>query len=207
MPHSGLGHLGWCHERESWLVTHTETQEQAALPAGSWQIAFDIEGFAYLVDANDIEDTEIELERYLHRKLAEAQDGRRLIVAPPDASGNKPKVFLDTCSLQFDVHEVDMKIGPTRRDHRLTAASFRRPRGGFKWVFSLIALYSMLGFDMFVGVSSRWAWQSIPSFQRRVTPIVSGQVRSCARRASPSRSSSATWSSVVCLGTAFPPWP
>lgn len=176
LPHEGRVYLDWCHTTNSWVLSHTETHERVSLPPGSWELAFDTDGFCDCVDTGDIEEPEVELDHFLRLELAQTDEGRLLIVGPEDSAGARSKLFLDTHSLQFELRNVDLKLGPTMRDHRLSAACFRRSRCGFMWFFSLVGLYVMLGFEMFGGVASRWAWQSLPTFVRRISPMVGGQV-------------------------------
>lgn len=86
------------------------------------------------------------------------------------------KQFVDSAALQFEEQTLVVVAGPARVPHNLMAACFSRLRGGFALFVSLVSVYVCLGFSMFKGVGSRWAWQSLPSFEKVLRKWVEGQV-------------------------------
>lgn len=168
-------HCDWCHERQRWVLSNTDTHETHVLPEGSWALAWDDADFGFVVATDDVEETEYELEQYLKLSVAQLDNGRRLVLGPEEDSA-RVRYFIDSASVNFKVQDVGLKLGPTMKLHNIAAACFSRPRYGFAWFFPLVGVYTLLAFDMFSGVASRWAWQMLPRFQKRVDSAVRGQV-------------------------------
>lgn len=176
-PHKDKVHCDWSEPEQQWIVSHLDTHERRALSDGSWAIAWDDDGFGYLVDTEaeggDEEADETPLEAWLRYQLAATDDGRLAVI---ETASPKSHEFVDSMSLQYREYKIGLKLGATQKVHTFASAFFRRHRVGFQIFLSLASLYTMLGFTMLGGVASRWAWQSLPAFQRRVSKIAPEQI-------------------------------
>lgn len=141
----------------------------SVLPPGDHEIAWDEEGFGFVVHCRNGDDQEEEeVEKFLPLQVASTPEGRTLVVDP---AADGCRFFLDSKSLEYIERSLSMRLGDTSQHHSLAAVVFERARCGFKVFVSLVSLYAMLGFNMFSGVGSRWAWQCLPVFQRRIAKV------------------------------------
>lgn len=120
---------------------------------------------------------EHDVDQFLRRKLAKSDDGRLLVLESGTGVGQHGAFwYLDTKSREAKLEVFVVNAGATQAAHELQAAVFSRPRGGFVIFWSLVSIYRALNLNMFGGVASRWAWQSMPSFDRVVAAHFPGQV-------------------------------
>lgn len=148
----------------------------AQLPAGGcWVLAFDSDGFAYVCDELNDPQREVDADEFLVSQLARSPDGRLLVLGPTE-NGVRHRSWLEALLVEFDRGTFSVRVGPTSQHHNFEIVAFKRPRGAFRIFFSLVALYRGLGFDMFHNVASRWAWQSLAGFEKRMAQYCVGQV-------------------------------
>lgn len=179
-PHRGHVYIDWDATKQAQVLTHTTTREQYVLGGSGWDLAWDADGFAYLVNDLGPEQDERDVDDLFEMRLARAvgADARQVLLGKPseDPNAARPVVFLDSVALQFSEHRFAFKVGPTLADHVLDLAIFPRDRSGVRCFFSLTKIYTTLSFDMFKNTPSRWAWQSLPSFSKALSCFIDGQV-------------------------------
>lgn len=86
----------------------------------------------------------------------------------------RKKNFVDTAQLAFERKTLWLRIGATKAKHNLPCTVFQRPRSGFVICWSLAGLYRCLGFDMFHGVASQWAYKSLVSLSKLLGEVSDG---------------------------------
>lgn len=174
-PHEGLVFLDECAVEQCCKLTHIVTGECVELELGPYALAFESDGFGYLVKTGEAGEPETPLEDIFTQQLATTGHGEQ--VALRLRPGGAPDIqHLGLAHAEFDLRRLHMRIGATRQLHQLPVAVFRLPRAGFRVFFSLVGIYNALNLTMFKGVASRWAWQSIPAFARIMAPVATGQV-------------------------------
>lgn len=156
-----------------WILTHTTTGEAVALEGpGPYELAWD-EGFAFLVEVEQPGDeAEVDVDTLFSWQVCECQ-GREVTVGPQSADGAS-KYFIDTAMLAFERKKVWLRIGATRAKHEVPCIAFERCRSGFRLCWSLVGLYKCLGFSMFNGVASQWAYKSVASIGKVLGKVSSG---------------------------------
>lgn len=206
VPHQGYVHCDVCPVSQQWKLTHTGTLETAELAAGGrWVLCFDSDGFAYAIDELNDPQREVDVDEFWGSQLAQLPDGRLLVLGPIE-NGARSRSWLEALLVEFDRSTFSVRVGPTSQHHSFEVVAFKRPRGAFRVFFSLVALHRGLGFDMFHNVASRWAWQSLGGFEKRMARYLGGQVlRSQAYKGMARRARGATCRTAAFRFTACPP--
>lgn len=140
-PHREHVACDFCPLESRWILSHAITQERVALPsAGSWCLAWDGDGFGYVVDENSISQQEVDIDEHLSLQLAETGDGRKVVLWPGEGPSRR-RCFLETKQTEFEVKSISTRLGPTSQAHNCEAACFKWPRtGGFCVYFSLVSV-------------------------------------------------------------------
>lgn len=177
-PHAGRVFVDWCARRCEWRLTHTTTYESIGVGAELACLAWTDEGFAYIVGGDGGDAAEKDVDEVFRWHLARSVGDGRLVVLEPPQQGDaqRPFYFLDSVRLEFEEKQFGFPLGCTGQQHKFALAIFARRRNGFRCFWSLSGVYKSLGFDMFSKCASRWAWQSLPRFEKSVSHLGSEQV-------------------------------
>lgn len=177
-PHAGRVFVDWCARRCEWRLTHTTTYESIGVGAELACLAWTDEGFAYIVGGDGGDAAEKDVDEVFRWHLARSVGDGRLVVLEPPQQGDaqRPFYFLDSVRLEFEEKQFGFPLGCTGQQHKFALGIFARRRNGFRCFWSLSGVYKSLGFDMFSKCASRWAWQSLPRFEKSVSHLGSEQV-------------------------------
>lgn len=96
---------------------------------------------------------------------------------PSHCSGRvASKLFLDTHAKVYTSAEVKLRIGPALGEHKVDCLMVSMARSGCFMFFSIASLYVALGFQMYSGVASRWAWEVLGACERFMADFGDGHV-------------------------------
>ena len=135
-------------------LCHRVTLEGKALPPGTWEIVYDEEGWAAIVDTEDDNVDPILAEDFLNRILCRSACGEDMVC---EVSGGKRRLWsLATKKRQHVALAAAFDVGPTRQEHKLRCFRLAWPRQRCHFYFEVVALYRWMRLECYSGEPSKW---------------------------------------------------